>query len=100
MGVISAIGGSGSESLRAFEYYQSGIGPLKYLDTIHVDSLPAGEVKQSNDQLQAGVLTNGPITRTALLGIHAANEAIKNAGIPDLKKWRTGLISATTVGGM
>ena len=34
-----------------------------------------------------------------MLGIHAAREAVKNSGI-DLKKWRTGLISATTVGGM
>jgi 3-oxoacyl-[acyl-carrier-protein] synthase-1 len=34
-----------------------------------------------------------------LLGIQAAREALADAGI-DLKRWRTGLISATTVGGM
>ena len=34
-----------------------------------------------------------------MLGIHAAREAVSNAGI-DLTKWRSGLVSATTVGGM
>src|SRR5690606_11313062 len=39
-------------------------------------------------------------TRTALLGLFAAKEAIKNAGITDINKYKTGFISATSVGGM
>jgi 3-oxoacyl-[acyl-carrier-protein] synthase-1 len=39
-------------------------------------------------------------TRTALLGMKAAKEAIESAGITDMSAYRTGLISATTVGGM
>jgi 3-oxoacyl-[acyl-carrier-protein] synthase-1 len=34
-----------------------------------------------------------------MLGMYAARQAVSNSGV-DMKKWRTGLISATTVGGM
>ena len=40
------------------------------------------------------------LSRTALLSSIAANEALNNASIPDLNRWRTGFISANTVGGM
>ena len=39
-------------------------------------------------------------TYTALIAEIAAREAIKNAGISDINSCRTGLISATSVGGM
>jgi 3-oxoacyl-(acyl-carrier-protein) synthase len=58
-----------------------------------------GEVKLSNTQLSDKLVVYPYLPRTAQLGIHAAREAVKHSGI-DLKKWRTGLISATTVGGM
>ncbi|MBA3704721.1 MAG: beta-ketoacyl-[acyl-carrier-protein] synthase family protein, partial [Bacteroidetes bacterium] len=35
-----------------------------------------------------------------LLGVVAAKEAVKNAGISNIKEFRTGIISATSVGGM
>jgi len=41
-----------------------------------------------------------PVTRTAMLGMDAARQALVHSGLSSLKKWRTGLISATTVGGM
>src|SRR5690606_3064497 len=39
-------------------------------------------------------------SRTALLGAIAAKEAVLNAGIEDIKEYKTGLISGTSVGGM
>jgi 3-oxoacyl-[acyl-carrier-protein] synthase-1 len=63
------------------------------------DKLPVGEVKASNAELAGKLSTNPNLTRTALLGISAAREAVAASGV-DIKKWRTGLISATTVGGM
>jgi 3-oxoacyl-(acyl-carrier-protein) synthase len=99
-GVISAIGNSVPETLRSFQKQLSGIGPITQLDTIHQHSLPVGEVKLSNKELAVRIRTEKQITRTAMLGIHAAREAVIHSAIPDLKKWRTGLISATTVGGM
>ena len=77
----------------------SGIGPLTLFDSVYQGVLPVGEVKLSNVALAEILSLSSGLARTALLGIHAARESVSNSGI-DLKKWRTGLISATTVGGM
>lgn len=98
-GVISAIGNSVSETLHSFKNQLSGIGKITLFDSVHQDTLPVGEVKLSNRALAEKLGTKISITRTALLGIHAARESVQASGI-DLSKWRTGLISATTVGGM
>lgn len=99
-GVISAIGNSVTETFHAFHQQKSGIGPITHLDTIHKHQLPVGEVKLSDEGLMTNLKLEKKLTRTALLGIHAAREAVADSGISDLKRWRTGLISATTVGGM
>jgi 3-oxoacyl-[acyl-carrier-protein] synthase-1 len=99
IGVISAIGTSVGETLQAFRNESSGVGPITLFNSVYSGKLPVGEVKLSNEQLSRKLSLKPYVTRTALLGIHAAREAVSNAGI-NLKKWRTGLISATTVGGM
>jgi 3-oxoacyl-(acyl-carrier-protein) synthase len=48
----------------------------------------------------AGLKPEQQTTRTALLGLIAAQEAVKSAGISNMKEFRTGIISATSVGGM
>jgi 3-oxoacyl-(acyl-carrier-protein) synthase len=97
-GVISAIGTSSIENYFALRHHLSGIGKGKYLTTRHND-LPVGEVKLSNEAL-AQKADSSIITRTGMLGLIAAREAIQNSKIENLKLFRTGLISATTVGGM
>ncbi len=77
----------------------SGIGHITLFDSVYRGVLPVGEVKMTNEDLCQKLSLKPHITRTALLGIHAAREAVANAGV-EFKKWRTGLISATTVGGM
>lgn len=99
-GVISAIGNSVAETLTSFQKEQSGIGEITLFESTHKGKLPVGEVKLSNDELAARLNVSNKIPRAALLGIHAAAEAIKSSGIKDFKKYRTGLISGTTVGGM
>jgi 3-oxoacyl-(acyl-carrier-protein) synthase len=98
-GAICAIGNSLPETLRAFQTKSSGIGHITTVDTVHKGVLPVGEVKLSNGALAARTKQK-LFTRTALLGIHAAQEAIANAQIKILPHHKTGLISATTVGGM
>jgi 3-oxoacyl-(acyl-carrier-protein) synthase len=98
-GVISAIGNSMAETLFSFKKHASGIGHITQFDSVYRGVLPVGEVKISNENLCQKLSVQRHVTRTALLGIHAAREAVASANI-DLKKWRTGLISATTVGGM
>lgn len=97
--MISAIGTSIPETLKSFENQSSGIRNITLIDSIHQDVLPVGEITLGNQELADRLSIKPYVTRTALLGIFAAREAVKDAGI-DLRKWRAGLISATTVGGM
>jgi 3-oxoacyl-[acyl-carrier-protein] synthase-1 len=101
-GIICAAGNNAAETLDALMEGRSGIGEITHFKTIHQGKLPMAEVKKSHDELCAmtGVKGAHAFTRTALLGMVAAREAIVNAGITDIGKHRTGLISATTVGGM
>jgi len=98
-GIISAIGNSVPDSLLSFKNHFSGIGKVTLFNTIYENDLPVGEVRMSNAELSDKLSYHPTISRTALLGIHAAREAVRSSNI-DLGKWRTGLISATTVGGM
>ena len=97
IGVVSAIGFNVEENFRALKNEDSGIQPIHFLKTYK--QFLAGEVKFSNIQLvEKAVLKNKPHSRTAILGTIAAREAWgKNVYQNDI---RTGLISATSVGGM
>ena len=101
-GIISSIGFNYNEVLSSLESSLSGIGRLKYIDSVYSDEIPFAEVRASNNELRerAQVPRNGIFSRTSLLGIIAAREAIENSGIENIAEYRTGLISATTVGGM
>jgi 3-oxoacyl-[acyl-carrier-protein] synthase-1 len=102
MGMISAIGNNVAESLASLEQLKSGIGTLDNVRSRHRDNVPVGEVKATNEQLtaMAGLTPDKQSTRTALLGLLAAQEAVKSSGIKNIKEFRTGIISATSVGGM
>lgn len=97
-GVISAIGNNVSQHLVSFEAEKSAMQERKYLHTIH--DLPVAEVKMSNEALADITGMPDHISRTALLSAIAAKEALESAGIQDISQWRTGFISANTVGGM
>lgn len=99
-GVISSIGNTYEECFLSLKNEQHGIRPLTLFESIHARTLPVGQVSLDNQALTHRVGLNKVVTRTALLGLHAAREAIAHAGLKDLSRWRTGLISATTVGGM
>lgn len=102
LGIISAIGDNVSECFTSLKEKKAGIGPIQYLNTVHKDEFLVGEVKHSNQELMdmAGIphADYKLYTRTALLAIIAANEAMKAAQLEANVK--LGLISATTVGGM
>lgn len=103
IGIICAIGKNTGETLASLRAIRHGISKLSILDTIHREELPAGEIKLTNKELasMAGVSGLDMNPRTALLGMIAAEEALHNAGIdPKDRQFRTGVISASTVGGM
>jgi 3-oxoacyl-[acyl-carrier-protein] synthase-1 len=99
-GIISAIGNNVAECLDALENERAGMDQMHHLDSVHRQRLPVAEVKLSNDELAK--LAGFPKTksRTALLSMIAAKEALDNAGIENITSLRTGFISANSVGGM
>jgi 3-oxoacyl-(acyl-carrier-protein) synthase len=100
VGVISAIGNNVAGHMVSFEQETAGMSDIILLNSIHRGELPVAEVKLSNQQLAEITGLSPEISRTTHLSLVAAKEAIADAAIPDPSKWRTGFISANTVGGM
>lgn len=100
MGVVSAIGLTVAENLDALRHARSGIRPLALISSVHKGKLLVGEIPLSNVELYGalGIPEDEAYTRTALLALLAMQEAMAEVDLGDGR--RTGLISATTVGGM
>lgn len=99
LGVVSAIGCGVEENLDAMRHYRHGLDKVSLFETAL--DVPVGEVKLDNETL-AGMLSldkGFPYSRTMLLGLLAAREACRDAGITAGMP-RTGFISGTSVGGM
>jgi 3-oxoacyl-(acyl-carrier-protein) synthase len=103
MGMISGIGNNLEENLASLLQSRSGIEKIQYIQGSNIGDIPVSEVKLSNSELfkLAGIAEREGYSRNSLLGIVAAREAFHAAGCkPGDAGIRTGLISATTVGGM
>ncbi len=102
IGIVSSIGFDAEETASSLQALKSGIGSLTILDSRYKDEIPVAEVKADNNELKArvGVSDRRAFSRSSLLGIIAARQALMNAHISDLNTARTGLISASTGGGM
>lgn len=102
VGIITSIGTGAGQVFRSLRTGKHGIGLANYLPTAHRDIFPLGEVKLSNEDLMSSLGLEGEegFTRTSLLAIMAASEAVRKAGWNSALSARTALISATTVGGM
>ncbi|WP_428070541.1 beta-ketoacyl-[acyl-carrier-protein] synthase family protein [Chryseobacterium gambrini] len=102
MGIISAIGNNVEENLSSLTSGKHGISDITLFETRHKGNIKTGEIKLSNEELAAKLQLKEDhhATRTALLGMMAAKEAVESAGISDINEYKTGLISSTSVGGM
>ncbi|WP_418508946.1 beta-ketoacyl-[acyl-carrier-protein] synthase family protein [Corallibacter sp.] len=102
MGIISAIGNNVAENYQSLIDGKKGISRISKIQTIHKDDIMVGEISLTNSQLEKelGLDSNNNYSRTALLGVIAAKEAVKNAAITNISAYKTGLISSTSVGGM
>ena len=100
VGAITAIGNNVAECLSSFEKEQAGMADIAYIDTVHRNNIPVAEVKLSNKELAEMAGISAATSRTTLLGLIAAKEALNDADIADLSSLRTGFVSANTVGGM
>lgn len=100
VGAITAIGNNVAECLCSFEKEQAGMADIAHIDTVHRHNIPVAEVKLSNKELAEMAGISAATSRTTLLGLIAAKEALNDADITDLSSLRTGFVSANTVGGM
>ena len=97
IGVVSAIGLTVDENYRSLLNKKSGITTLQL--SVEQKSIKAGSIAKSNAELKQMLsISNGYFSRTSLLGIIAAEQAM-GKNFHD-KKLRTGFISSTSVGGM
>jgi len=96
-GIISGIGCGEEETFSALQQEQSAIGEVSFLETA-LKSHPVAEVKMCNEDLirLASLPENKTYSRTFLLGIIAAQQAMQTAGL----KSAQGVLGATTIGGM
>lgn len=99
-GVVSALGIGTEANKSALLDGKTGIGEIRFLQSGYAGKLPVAEVKYTNETLAQMVGLEPHITRTALLSILAAKEALDKADIPNRKALRSAFISANTVGGM
>jgi len=101
-GVITAIGNNAGENYKSLVYEKCGFGRLDILQTVHRDEIFACEIKLDQKELceMAGVPEGAGYTRTALLALIAAREAVDSACLSSDELKEAGVISSTTVGGV
>jgi 3-oxoacyl-[acyl-carrier-protein] synthase-1 len=101
-GIISCIGNNIEDSLASLLQSKPGTGAVHHVHTLLKDELLVGEVPKTLDELftMAGLTQVAGYSRNSLLGIIAAKEAFNHGKLGKHKELKTGLISATTVGGM
>lgn len=101
-GMITSVGKNAEENYQSLLKQKCGYGKIEILDTLHHDDLPACEIKLTDQQLchLADVPSGKGFTRPALLAIIAFREAIHAAGLTSQDVSESGLVSATTTGGI
>ena len=96
-GVVSGIGCGEEECFAALQQKRSAIGNISLLPTA-LKQYPVAELKKTNEDLArlASLPENKIYSRTFLLGVIAAQQAMKMAGLRSAQ----GILGATTVGGV
>ena len=99
LGAVSGIGLNVSGNVESLRRKRHGMARPQFFAT-ELD-VPVSEVKLSNAELAKylNLNTERVYSRTALLGLMAAREALTDSGI-STDKMRVGFISSTSVGGM
>ncbi len=102
MGIISSIGNSVEENFNALIEGRKAITTIDTIATVHKNVMKVGEIKKTNEQLaqELSLSADNNFSRTAMIGAIAAKQAVENAGITSINEYKTGLISASSVGGM
>jgi len=100
MGIISGLGLGVNETLNSLLLSKSGIGKIKYLETIN--DIPCAEVNFSDLEMKKllNLEEDSIVPRTALMGILAVKEVLNSTNFPLDGTYKVAFINSTTVGGM
>ena len=87
MGILCAIGNDQQAVLASLQKKASGIGPMKYLPSVHTD-IPVGEIKLSTEEMKQmlGISRDETVSRTSVIGAIAVREALAQAGIKEVRQ--------------
>ena len=101
LGIISAMGVGVNSTLKSFSTGKTFVRYPQILETQLKDQYPLGEVRFSNNELKSilKIKQKESYSRTSLLAIIAAREALASANLLD-SPLEIGVISGTSVGGM
>ena len=99
LGVVSALGVGVEANLESIKSETSGVKPNTLISNLFKET-QVGELRMSNQELkkQLGLAQEAIVSRTALLGVLAAKEALGKTSLNS--ELRTGFINGSTVGGM
>src|SRR5699024_6439458 len=88
------------ENLKSLKTKKHGISRIENIDTKLKDEIFVGEIKIKNQDLRKRLNLDekANFSRTSMLSLIAAEEAIKNAGIAIDNTSSIGFINGTTVG--
>ncbi|WP_018345138.1 beta-ketoacyl-[acyl-carrier-protein] synthase family protein [Cytophaga aurantiaca] len=103
IGSVSSIGLSIQELTDSIVTSSSGVSRKTRLDSILARTLPTAQIQLSDEELKKripGLSSKQVYSRTALLGMLAASEAIANAGLAPSDCNAAGLVNSTSAGGM
>ena len=98
-GIVSSLGIGVSGNLDALLSKRHGICSLSQEIDPLLKDFPVAKLLKSNKELSEMVEMSHQLPRTVFMSLLAINEAIEKSGI-DIRKFRSGFISATTVGGI
>ena len=102
LGIISAVGLEVNEVVASLKAQKTGISKFSLIDSVYQDEIPVAEIKLTNEELRdiAKPEIAGMHSRTAMLGLIAARQAVQQSCLGSSSLLKSGIISATTVGGM
>jgi 3-oxoacyl-(acyl-carrier-protein) synthase len=100
MGIVSGIGLNVDETLSSLKNQQSGVGKIKYLQTVH--DIPCSEVPLTDSEMKKMLHLNESqvYTRAALMAMLAIRETIEQSSLKLDGSCRVAFIKGITVGGM
>jgi 3-oxoacyl-[acyl-carrier-protein] synthase II len=106
LGMINSLGHNVEESFKAIVDGQTGIDTITLFDTSNISVTIAGEVKNFDPTAIMGKKEAKKADRFIQLGIHAAQEAMKDSGLVEDNKVSQdiadefGIVSASGIGGL